>query len=190
MPKISVRPRLLTALASSTMLILTSCGAEEETAEAVENTVETSDTLAATISGSDDLSTVAGGLQDVGLVQVFDGAGFYTVLAPQDAAFEKLGETIDFTAEEQRPALAAVLRDHILPGYLTPDDISGAIKAQGGPVEVETMNDHTLSFARSGDVLTVTTEDGVTATLGDATLASNGVAIEVDTVLKDLTPES
>lgn len=190
MPKYIAGRKLIAALASTALLTVAACSSEEETAEAGENAVETNDTLAETISASDDLSTVAEGLQDVGLVQIFDGAGFYTVLAPQDAAFEKLGEDVDFSGQQQRAALAAVLRDHILPGYLTPEDISGAIEAQGGPVEVETMSNHTLRFARSDEALTVTTEDGVTATLGDATLASNGVAIEVDTVLKDVTPES
>lgn len=83
--------------------------------------------------------------------------------------------------------LTAVLRDHIVPGYLTPDDIGAAIDAQDGQVKVQTMGDHKLAFTRDGQGYRVTAEDGSSATIaGDTTTASNGVAIPVDGVLKKL----
>jgi uncharacterized surface protein with fasciclin (FAS1) repeats len=81
----------------------------------------------------------------------------------------------------------AVLRDHIVPGYLTPDDIGTAIDAQGGRVKVQTMGDHKLTFTREGKGYRVAAEDGSSAMIaGNATTASNGVAIPVDGVLKKL----
>jgi uncharacterized surface protein with fasciclin (FAS1) repeats len=82
--------------------------------------------------------------------------------------------------------MAAVLRDHIVAGYLTPDDIKTAIDAQGGrAVEVETMGDHKLMFSLAGEDIKVTGEDGTSALLTGASVrASNGVAIALDTVLK------
>ena len=129
-------------------------------------------------------------LRDVGLTQVFDGAGSYTILAPSDEAFAALGETGEaLTEPDQRAAMAAILRDHIVPGYLTPADIEAAIEAQGGTVQAETMGEQTVRFTRDGDGVRVTSEDGSTAMIaGEALRASNGVAIPLDGVLKSFSP--
>lgn len=146
------------------------------------------DTLAAALAGRDELSTLDGALRDTGLSEVFDNAGSYTIFAPTNDAFAKLGEAgATLRQPGQRARLTAVLRDHIVPGYLTPNDIGTAIDAQGGQVKVQTMGDHKLAFTRDGQGYRVTAEDGSAATIaGDATTASNGVAIPVDGVLKEL----
>jgi uncharacterized surface protein with fasciclin (FAS1) repeats len=147
-------------------------------------------TLAEAIASTDKLSTVSGALRDTGLAQVFDGGGSYTMLAPEDAAFARLGDAGKALSQpENKAEMAALLRDHIVPGYLTPDDNKAAIDAQHGTAKVETMGDHQLTFARSGDGLQVTGADGSQAMIaGDAVKAGNGVAIPVDGVLKKLTP--
>ena len=168
-------------------LVLQACsgGADDggETAEV------SSDTLALLVADQSELSIVSETLGDAGLAQVLDGAAAYTLLAPRDAAFEELGEAAqDLQTAEQRPAMVAILRDHIVPGYLTPDDIENAIAlADDGSVEMRTMGDHTLTFTGEGEVVTVTGEDGATAQFaGDALRASNGVAIPLDAVLRKL----
>ena len=139
------------------------------------------DTLAEAMSKQNDLSTVSGALRDTGLSQTFDSAGSYTIFAPTNEAGKALQQP------DQRAALTAVLRDHIVPGYLTPDDIGTAIDAQGGRVKVQTMGDHKLTFTREGKGYRVAAEDGSSAMIaGNATTASNGVAIPVDGVLKKL----
>jgi uncharacterized surface protein with fasciclin (FAS1) repeats len=182
---------ILTALAAAT-LTLGACAEEAEQDQTEQETASEagSETLAQAISDADNLSTAAKVLGDVGLAQVFDGAGSYTILVPNDAAFSALGDVHDTTAgAEHRAALAAILRDHIVPGYLTPADIGAAIDAQGGTVRAETMGEQTLSFTRDGEAIRVTSEDGSSALIaGDALRASNGVAIPLDGVLKDLTP--
>lgn len=178
--------RALGAFAALTLVSLSACskdeGAETEQADAE----PTDETLAAAISGADELSVIASALGDSGLAQVFDGAGSYTIFAPNDAAFEALGETGAALREPgQRAAMAAVLRDHIVPGYLTPTDIEAAIEAQGGSVKVETMGDHSLTFTRAEEGVRVTSEDGSNAMLTGSTVkARNGVAIGLDGVLK------
>lgn len=176
--------RALAAMASLALLAVPACSTEEPAEQA--STEPTDDTLAEAISDAGDLSVVAAALGDSGLAQVFDGAGSYTIFAPNDAAFEALGETGEALREPgQSAAMTAVLRDHIVPGYLTPTDIQAAIEAQGGAVKVETMGDHALTFTRANDGIRVTSEDGSAAMLtGDALKARNGVAIALDGVLK------
>ena len=184
-----IRPRRpLAAFAALALLAVPACSADETADQAAAESEPTDDTLAAAISDADGLTVVASALGNSGLAQVFDGAGSYTIFAPNDAAFEALGETGAALREPgQSAAMAAVLRDHIVPGYLTPADIESAIEAQGGAVKVETMGDHTLTFTGEGEVVTVTGEDGATAQFaGDALRASNGVAIPLDAVLRKL----
>ncbi len=89
---------------------------------------------------------------------------------------------------EQRPALIAILRDHIVPGYPTPDDIAKAIAADSDhSVAMRTMGDHTLTFTSDGGTIAVASEDGAKARFaGEALPASNGVAIPLDGVLKQV----
>lgn len=176
--------RALAGLAAA-MLTLQGCSGES-TADGGEVAEVSNETLASVVSEAGDLSVVSGVLGDAGLAQVFDGAAAYTLLAPQDAAFEALGEAgEELRAPEQRAALVAILRDHIVPGYLTPEDIGNAIEqADDGSVEMRTMGDHTLTFTASGDTITATAEDGSSAKFVGAPLrASNGVAIPLDAVL-------
>lgn len=146
-------------------------------------------TLAEMVSNRQDLSTFGMGLRETGLGTVFDGTASYTVLAPTNDGFGKLGEDGKILLQtEHRAVLAAVLRSHVLPGFFTPKDIVAAINAHGGqPVEMRSMGNQTLRFAREGDKLTVTSEDGSKGVIGEEpVLAGNGVALPVDTVLKPL----
>lgn len=169
------------------VLLLFACsgesGGEDGAAE------PSSQTLAALVAQTDDLSTVSATLEDAGLAQVFDGVAAYTLLAPRDSAFQQLGaagETL--RSPEQRPAMVAVLRDHIVPGYLTPQDIARAVELDDdGKVAMRTMAGRTLTFASSDGTITVTGDDGATMRFaGDALLASNGVAIPVDGLAVDV----
>jgi uncharacterized surface protein with fasciclin (FAS1) repeats len=193
MRSINTRSRLAT-LAVASMLALAACSQSSDSPDKQGSPAASPSgkTLAEAISDTDDLSTVSGALRDTGLAQVFDGAGSYTMLAPTDAAFAKLGDAGKSLNEADNKAeMVAILRDHIVPGYLTPDDIKAAIDAQHGSAKVATMGDHELTFTRSGDNLEVTGDDGSKAQIaGDAVKAGNGVAIPVDGVLKKPAPSA
>ena len=179
----TMRATTLAALAAST-LALAACSGEAAPGEATEVSDET---LAALVADADGLSVVSDTLGDAGLAQVFDGAAAYTLFAPQDAAFEAMGEAgEELRTAQQRPAMVAILRDHIVPGYLSPEDIGNAIEqADDGSVEMRTMGGHVLTFTRDGETITVANEDGATARFaGDALRASNGVAVPLDGVLR------
>ncbi len=143
-------------------------------------------TLAAIISSAPGLTTVSGALSEAGLADVFDGPGSYTILAPDDDAFGALkSETAALQDDAHRAELVAVLRGHILPGHLTPDAIKKAIADKKGPVTMTTLDDSEMTFASSGDAITVTGADGSKATIdGDALIASNGVVLPVDGLVK------
>ncbi len=180
-------PALLGAAAAA--LALASCSGNSSEANEQAAAKPSSETLAALVTQDDDLTTVSAALKDAGIAQVFDGVAAYTLLAPRDEAFQKLGaagETL--RSADQRPAMIAVLRDHIVPGYLTPQDIAKAVDlADDGKVAMRTMGGHTLTFASEGDTLTATGEDGATVRFaGTPLLASNGVAIPVDGLAVDV----
>ncbi|MBH5323323.1 fasciclin domain-containing protein [Aurantiacibacter sediminis] len=181
------RSRTSLAAVLGCTLMLAACGdttADESAATPGEPGTQT---IAAMIAENDQLSSVDGLLRDAGLSGTFDAAPHYTVFAPTDEALGSLGE--EFTGEEAQAALIAVLREHVVPGYLTPDDIANAIEANAGPVEMATMGSGTLTFAMDGDTVTVAGENGEQGSaIGSEMLGANGVVVPIDTVLKDLTP--
>lgn len=185
------RRAIVALAAASAVLLLPGCSGEQDVADSdVQTGAQVSDeTLAAVVAGADGFSVASDALKDAGLAQVFDGTAVYTVFLPADSAFDKLGEPgKELRTPEQRPAMIAILRDHIVPGYLTPDDIAKAIELDAdSSVEMKTMGDHTLTFTSDGDTIAVAGEDGSKARFAGAALpASNGVAIPLDGVLKEV----
>ena len=191
--RVQAHRRMAALAAAGAVLLLAACGSDGDgdgDGSGTEASEVSGETLAELIADQDDLSVVSGTLSDAGLAQAFDGVAAYTILTPTDETFEKLGEQgRTLRAPEQRPAMVAILRDHIVPGYLTPDDIAKAIELEeDGAVEMRTMGNHTVTFTGEGDTITVTSEDGSSAKFaaGDTLRASNGVAIPVDGLLKQV----
>ena len=150
-------------------------------------------TLTSAIGGAPGMSTVAAAIKGTGLATVFDGTAPYTVLVPQDDAFGALGEAASkLKAPENGAAMAAVIKAHVLPGYMTVADIGAALtRSKGKPVRMTTMAGSDVTFTRSGETLTVTAADGSTAKVSGSELtAGNGVAIPVDAVLKKIPKSS
>ena len=119
------------------------------------------------------------------LGSLLDGPASYTLLAPNDAAFEKLGDAVTaLTAEDQRPLLLALLRNHVLPGHLTPEAINEAISRQGGPVTMTTLGEGAVTFSSEGGTLSATLDDGTAVPFaGEAVATNNGVIIPLGSVL-------
>lgn len=175
----------LAALAVMGMVPLAACtdDAGEEAAAPAKNDGD----LALALAGADDLSQFSAALTGAGLAGVFKGPGDYTVLAPDNAAFDKLGDTgKQLQQPDQQAILAAILREHILPGAMTREDIAQALdNAQGKPVTVATMGSGAVQFSKEGDTIIATGADGSRATLSaDAIKGTNGVAIPIDGLLK------
>lgn len=181
--------RMLALPVAASVLALAGCGGDVE--HASEEVEQTNNTLASAIAAKGNLSTMADALIESDLNSVFDGPGAYTVLAPDDDAFAGLGDNAEnLMSEEQRPILIALLRSHIVPGQIDLDSVRSAISTTGGPVEMTTLGDGAVTFAMEGDTLTVSGDDGrrtmVEAT--DMVIASNGVLLPVDGILRSPPP--
>ncbi|MCB2066088.1 MAG: fasciclin domain-containing protein [Erythrobacter sp.] len=177
--------RTMIALLAAPALLLAGCGDSSEEATEAPVAVSTQ-TLAAMIAGDSDISAVSQLLSDAGLQGLFDGNAPYTVLAPTNAAFAAVEEALP--GDDQRAARVAVIREHVLPGYLTTADIEAAVRnAPDGSVQMQTMGGAPLTFTLEDNTIGVTAADGSHALLqAGELLASNGVAIRVDGVLKNL----
>ena len=187
------KTRLIAMVAAATVLApLAGCSDDkQDTAPAAAQSGSTSGTLASAIGGAPGLTTVSTALSEAGLADVFDGPGSYTVLAPDDDAFAKLGKSGQtLTDPAHRAELVAILRGHILPGHLTPDAIRKAIADKKGPVSMRTLADGTVTFSADGDAITATGPDGSKAMIdGTPLIASNGVVLPLDGLVKSAEPE-
>ena len=171
-------------LGCAAALALAGCGDSEEpvtTERAAEAAGDA--TLAA---GLDDDRKLAAAVQAAGLEATLAGPGPYTLLAPSDAAFDKLpaGAVDTLMKPESRTELTAVLTHHILPGTMLAADIGKAIDAGGGKALIATMGGGTLTATREGDNNVFTDSAGTKAVVTAADLRrTNGVAHRVDSVL-------
>ena len=181
-----IHKRALTALLAGSLLTLGACNSDAEVdAEGQGNGEIGNETLAALMEDADDLSTVTDIMGSSGLQGVFDGNAPYTVFAPTDEAFSALDVPLE--DEETRAARVAILREHIVPGYLSRDDIVAAIGRSGGSVEMQTMGTNTLTFSGTEDALRVASSDGSQASVtGEVLSGANGSIIPIDGVLKSM----
>jgi uncharacterized surface protein with fasciclin (FAS1) repeats len=119
-----------------------------------------------------------------GLDQTLAGPGPYTVLVPDDAAFDKAPAGTFDLKPENRAQLTGVLTNMILPGTVLIADIDKAIDAGKGKAVLATMGGGTVTATKDGGktVLTDSAGDKATITKGDEEY-TNGVVHHVDAVL-------
>ncbi|MBY6129366.1 fasciclin domain-containing protein [Qipengyuania aquimaris] len=176
---------LVLAGAIAGLALLPACSETQPGEATSETQEETSLTVAAALGGKPDLASLNGAVSNAQITSIFEGSASYTLLAPVDDAFAALGEQGQaLMTEEQGPVLAGVLRDHILPGHLTPENIADAIENQGGEVKMTSFGGGEVTFSMDGDTIVATNSAGEEARFtGSATAATNGVIIPIDTVL-------
>ena len=124
-----------------------------------------------------------------GLDQTLAGAGPYTVLVPDNAAFDKApAGTFDATPEN-RGQLTGVITNLILPGTLLVADIDKAIDKGKGKAVLATYGGGTLAATKDGGKIVLTDTKGGKATItqGDEQY-SNGVVHHLDNVLMPAKP--
>ncbi|MGF1759396.1 fasciclin domain-containing protein, partial [Photobacterium sagamiensis] len=123
---------------------------------------------------NEDFQTLVMAIRASDLTGTLEGKGPFTLLAPTDDAFAKLpaGTLADLLKPENKEQLQAVLKNHILIGAFTSEEVS-KLKlpetVQGGTVQIENGEDGV-------------TINGAKVIAGDLN-ASNGVIHVIDTVL-------
>ena len=125
-------------------------------------------------------------LKSAGLDATLAGPGPYTVLAPTDAAFDKMpaGALDTLLKPESRADLTALLTYHILPGAILAEDIGKAIDAGEGKAVLATMGGGTLTATREGNAIVLSDAAGAKARVVETDdKRSNGVLHQIDTVL-------
>jgi len=124
-----------------------------------------------------------------GLDQTLAGAGPYTVLVPDDAAFAKAPAGTFEAKPENRGQLTGILTNLILPGTVMAADIEKAIDKGKGKAVLATMSGGTLTATKEGGKLILTDAKGNKAAVTKADDAfSNGVVHHVDAVLMPAKP--
>ncbi|MBW4651830.1 MAG: fasciclin domain-containing protein [Kaiparowitsia implicata GSE-PSE-MK54-09C] len=84
-------------------------------------------------------STLVAAVQAAGLVEALQGAGPFTVFAPNDDAFANLPLGTVQTLVQNPPQLARILKFHVVAGHYTQADLSQVTSLQsleGSPIPV------------------------------------------------------
>lgn len=164
------------ALAMVAVISLSACGSDSS--DAVDTTVAEATSedvlgdIVAVASGTEGFSTLVAAVTAAGLVETLQGAGPFTVFAPNDAAFAALpaGLLDKLLLPENLAVLTSILTYHVVSGKIMSTDVMA-----GDAPSVE------------GSTIALGTTDGVQ--VNDATViaadveASNGVIHVIDKVL-------
>ena len=145
------------------------------------------DNIVANASKVPNLTTLVAAVQAAGLAATLQGAGPFTVFAPDNAAFEKIPAATreGWMQPAQKAALTRVLTYHVVPGRLTAADIAAEAQKGGGTASLTTVQGEKLMIKDAGGgKWTITDAKGGTSTIVQADVGqSNGVVHVIDTVL-------
>lgn len=125
-------------------------------------------------SGAGSFGTLLAAAKAAGLAETLANGGPYTVFAPTDEAFAKLGkDTIaDLLKPENKKKLASILSYHVVPGKVPAAKVVGMKSA-------DTVNGAPLSIMVKGDSVQVAEAKVVKTDV----MASNGVIHVIDAVM-------
>ncbi len=130
--------------------------------------------IVATATEAGNFTTLLAAATAAGLVETLQGAGPFTVFAPNDAAFAKLAPgTVDgLVKPENKAKLAAILKLHVMAGKVMAADVGGK------KLSPASLNGETLHVDGTNGV----TVNGAKVVQADIA-CSNGVIHAIDTVL-------
>ena len=123
------------------------------------------------------LSTLTGAVEAAGLANTLAAEGPFTVLAPNDEAFDAVPEEklTALSDPENIEDLQAVLSLHVVPGIITSTELE-----DGMTIETMSGEELTVSIAADGTVMI----GGATVLSADV-MAGNGIVHIIDTVITD-----
>ena len=135
---------------------------------------------------SKDHTTLVAAIKAADLVPTLKGPGPFTVFAPTNEAFAKLGDTVNTLLKpENKEQLKKILTYHVVPGKFTAEDLVKSINTGGGKAELKTASGGILTAKLSGKDVILTDEKGGSAkvTIPDV-IQLNGVIHVVDAVVQ------
>jgi len=133
-----------------------------------------SDTIPAVAASAGSFGTLLKAVAAADLVETLSGPGPFTVFAPTDAAFAKLGPgaIADLLKPENKARLAAILTYHVVPGRVYADQVVGMTSAK-------TVEGDSIAIKVAGGKVMI---DNATVVATDVE-AANGVIHVIDTVI-------
>ncbi|MEL7048448.1 MAG: fasciclin domain-containing protein [Pseudomonadota bacterium] len=133
-----------------------------------------------TAASAGKFNTLVKAVKAAGLVETLKGDGPFTVFAPTDAAFGKLGngQLEDLLKPENKAELKRILTYHVVPGKVMAADIAGKT------TDADTVEGQALKVDATGDA--VKAGDAI-VTKADI-IASNGVIHSINKVLIPAAP--
>ena len=145
------------------------------------------ETIVANAAKASTLTTLVSAVQAADLAETLSGPGPFTVFAPDNAAFEKVPAATReaLLAPAGKADLTKILTYHVVPGRLTAADLATQAQANGGKVELTTVQGGTLTATVNPDgSVTLTDGNGGMSRVTQAdVLQSNGVVHVIDTVV-------
>jgi transforming growth factor-beta-induced protein len=137
-------------------------------------------TIVEIAASNPDFETLVAAVKAAGLVDTLNSDGPFTVLAPTDAAFERLGGNTlkELLKPENKEKLASILKYHVIPGKVMAADV---VKLTGREVDTA-CPDGKLTVQASGGQVQFVGKTSAKVIKADIQ-ASNGVIHVIDTVL-------
>ena len=119
------------------------------------------------VASSPNYTTLQNALQSADLWETLKGGGPFTVFAPANSAFKKLPTSAQGALLEgsNRAALKQLLSYHVVSGSVSADALAQQIKAGNGKAKLTTLSGATLTASESNGRITLTDEQGGTATV-------------------------
>ncbi|MFC5345939.1 fasciclin domain-containing protein [Brevundimonas staleyi] len=145
------------------------------------------ETIVANAAKASNLTTLVSAVQAAGLAETLSGPGPFTVFAPDNGAFEKVPAATReaLMAPAGKADLTKLLTYHVVPGRMTAADLATQAQANGGKVELTTVQGGTLTATVNpdGSVTLTDAKGGMSRVTQSDVLQSNGVVHVIDTVV-------
>jgi uncharacterized surface protein with fasciclin (FAS1) repeats len=181
------RPTRRGLILSSGAILLAACARQRELDPVVIGgaTVLPTMTIMEAIAASTDHRLLTDALRASGMDEPLSKAGPFTLLAPTDAAFEKIRPKADAERVNAPGAFRKlVLRGHIVPAKVSGADIAFGIDAGGAETKVLPLNGAPIEFREEDGETRAYDLRGRRARLGPTdAIASNGLIHVIDGVL-------
>ena len=179
--------RYLAAVAA--IALLTGATACDSGVEPQTGSVEADQNIAKSLGSIEGLGTASDLVNQAGLEQMLEGEAAYTLFLPSDQAFAKLpeGELDWLRSDDGRPDLIALLRQHMVPGTVTQEDLETALENSGGRAALASLADSPLALRREGSTIRIGDEEAGPVISLPPHMATNGAVYAINALIP---PES